>query len=361
MNRGERLILLCILFLMAAGCVQKPEQSGLNNATNKLHVYYPSLPNEPKYQFLYTISSSKDIEKPKGKLFDFVAGDETRKVVSFVKPYGTSLWGNRLFICDMKTGLHVMDLEEGTIETWGRGSVGILSKPVNLEIDREIGEVFVADIIKKQVMVYSSEGLFLRAYGVEGQLMAPVDVALTESKLFVCDVRAHQVVVFDRATGEELYRIAKPGSGSGDLFHPSCIEIQSNRLYVTDTTNFRVQIFSLKGKPLDRFGSVGKVIGTFSRPKGLAVDRESRIYVGDPAFDNIQVFDKEHRLLLPFLQTGYGPGMVNMISGIEISYDIPEFFRRKLAPNFEPQYLLLVASQFGANKINVYAFGSYKN
>ena len=120
-------------------------------------------------------------------------------------------------------------------------------------------------------MVYDDSGRFLRAYGKTGQLEGPTDVAVTKDKLFVCDVKAHQVVVFDRKSGEELYKIASAGSGNDNLFHPSCIEVQNNKLYVTDTTNFRIQIFNLKGKPIDRFGSVGKIPGTFSRPKGLAL------------------------------------------------------------------------------------------
>ncbi|MCK5878791.1 MAG: hypothetical protein KAH24_03365, partial [Holophagae bacterium] len=61
-----------------------------------------------------------------------------------------------------------------------------------------------------------------------------------------------------------------------------------------------------------------------------------------------------------FLSPGNGKGMINLPAGISISYDIPEFFRKKLAPGFTAEYLLLVNSEFGRNKVNVYAFGSYK-
>jgi len=177
--------------------------------------------------------------------------------------------------------------------------------------------------------------------------------------LYVCDVKKHTIHVLDLESGRTLFRIGSPGSKDDQLFHPSAIDIENGRLYVADTTNFRVQIFDLEGKALDRFGSIGDRPGTFSRPKGIAVDKEGRTYVADAAFDNLQVFDRKKQLLLFFLSHGDGKGMISLPAGVSISYHIPAFFKQKLAPGFEAEYLLFVCSQFGLNKVNVYAFGTY--
>ena len=361
MNPRRVLFLVALFGVILTGCIQKPDVATESNRDASQYVFYPPLPNPPRFQFLATISDSEDIGKSKGKLFDFVLGEERDKAIPIVKPYGMAIWKNRLFVCDMKLGLHVMDLQSGSFNTWGLDGAGVLSKPVNLAIDRKTGEIFVADIMKKQVLVYGQNGQFLRAYGRLDQLKGPTDVAVTPDRIFICDLKAHQVVVIDRSSAKELYRIGSPGSGNANLYHPSCIEILNDKLYVTDTTNFRVQIFDLEGKSIGRFGSIGRVPGTFSRPKGLAVDNAGRIYVADAAFENIQVFDDQHRLLLGFLQAGNRTGMINLPADITISYDIPVFFRTRVAPGFDVEYLLLVASQFGRNKINVYAFGRYKN
>jgi len=353
-------VLIVMTLLFVSGCLQAPQQRAKLKTPENQFIFYPPLPNQPRYQFLATISSSKDIKKASGKLFKFVVGSDEDKPTVINKAYGSVLFGDRLYVCDIRSGLRVIDFKKQSFATWGLSEPGNLTRPVNVTVNLESGLVYVADIGRKQVMVYDQGGNFVRAYGTTGQFDGPVGVALADSHLFVCDVQKHQVHVVDLRSGKTLYDIGKPGSGNGDLFHPTNIAIEGDRLYVSDTTNFRVQIFSLDGKPLSRFGQVGDRPGMFSRPKGIAVDHEGRIYVADAAFENIQVFNKKHQLLLFFLSSGNGKGMINLPAGISISYDIPDFFRKKLAPGFTAEYLLLVNSEFGRNKVNVYAFGSYK-
>ncbi len=343
-------------------CVQTPDVASGQPAGNadSRYVYYPALPTQPHYQFLKTISSSADIQEKTSRFYDFVVGSDREKPIPIIKPYGMALDGDRLFVCDMKSGLIVMNLASGACTGWGLNPPGNLVRPVNLMIDRGRNEVYVADIGRKQVVVFSLDGSFLRAYGTEGTFDGPMDVALTADRVFVCDVHKHVIHVLDRQSGEKVAEIGKPGSGPDGLYHPTNIVIQDNRLYVSDTTNFRIQIFDLDGRPVDRFGSIGNRPGTFSRPKGIAVDREGRTYVVDAAFENVQVFDDQHRLLLFFLNPGNGPGQVNLPADVEISYTIPESLRALISPRFDPEYLLLVSSNFGANKVNIYAYGTYR-
>lgn len=353
-------VLIVMTLILMMGCVRSPEKDVKLKAQENQFIFYPPQPNQPRYQFLASISSSKDVKEASGKLFKFVVGSDEDKPTPINKAYGSALFGNRLYVCDIRGGLRVIDFDKRSFTTWGLSEPGNLTRPVNVAVDPGSGLVYVADIGRKQVMVYDQNGKFVRAYGSTGQFEGPVGLAVAEEHLFVCDVRKHQVHVVDLKSGQTLYDIGKPGSGEGDLFHPTNIAIEGNKLYVSDTTNFRVQIFSLAGEPLSRFGQVGDKPGMFSRPKGIAVDHEGRIYVADAAFENVQVFNKKHQLLLFFLSPGNGEGMINLPAGISVSYDIPEFFRRKLAPGFTAEYLLLVNSEFGRNKVNVYAFGSYK-
>jgi DNA-binding beta-propeller fold protein YncE len=190
--------------------------------------------------------------------------------------------------------------------------------------------------------------------------LSPSAVAIHEDKLFVCDVKGHQVHVLDKNTGATLYKIGKPGSREGEFFHPTNIYIRHDRLYVSDTTNFRVQIFDLAGKFIATFGKVGRRPGNFSRNKGIAVDKDGRIYVVDAAFENVQVFNKDFKLLLFMLKTGKEKQDVYLPAGIAVDYDNIGYFKEYMSPKFKAEYLLFVTSNFGLNKVNVYAFGSYQ-
>jgi hypothetical protein len=86
------------------------------------------------------------------------------------------------------------------------------------------------------------------------------------------------------------------------------------------------------------------------------VDREGRTYVVDAAFNNVQVFDKNTRLLLAFGALGDRRGDLMLPSGIAISYEAAKEFSQYVAPGRELEYVLAVSSQYGPNKVNVYGF-----
>ena len=54
-----------------------------------------------------------------------------------------------------------------------------------------------------------------------------------------------------------------------------------NHVYVVDTSNLRVQIFSPDGKFLGKWGSMGTNPDQFIMPQDIAVDSEDNIYIVD--------------------------------------------------------------------------------
>ncbi|MFC2163970.1 6-bladed beta-propeller [Acidobacteriota bacterium] len=324
------------------------------------YIFYPSLPNNPRYQYLTTFSTSKDIEKEKSKLLKFVAGQEEEKPRGIQKAYGVDIYDGVIYVCDIGGGVVVtLNLKTREFGYIGLSGSGKTIKPVNVEVDAENQIIYVADIGRKQVVSFDLSGKPLMFYGKKEQF-EPSDVDFYGDSLFVCDVKGHKIHVLDRKTGDPLYEIGKPGSADGELFHPSNICIHEDRLYVSDTTNFRVQVFDLEGKFLRKYGRIGDSPGEFSRNKGIAVDKEGRIYVVDAAFENVQVFDRDFKLLLFMLNPGGERHNINLPAGIAIDYDNLEYFKPFLSPRFEAEYLLFVTSNFGLNKVNVYAFGTYQ-
>jgi hypothetical protein len=72
------------------------------------------------------------------------------------------------------------------------------------------------------------------------------------------------------------------------------------------------------------------------------------------------MFNDQGQTLMFFGGPGNGRGNLNMPTAIAIDYDNVEYFRKYADPDFELEYLVLVANQFGTNKIAVYGFGSLK-
>ena len=190
-------------------------------------------------------------------------------------------------------------------------------------------------------------------------LSKEMDINSSTTFRLLASLRFHNLVELDKSTGETLYKIGKPGSKEGELFHPTNICVRNDKLYVSDTSNFRVQVFDTYGKFITAFGEIGDRPGNLSRGKGIDVDREGRIYVVDAAFENVQVFDKNSQLLLYMFGPGGERHNINLPAGIVVDYDNLSYFNKFLSHKFKARYVLLVTSNFGRNKVNAYAFGDY--
>lgn len=355
-KRTNILIILSLLLLLLAAVACGPKKAVVAPPAGG-YLYYPSPPDPARYQYLTTISTARDIEKEKSGFYKFVAGKDEKKPLEILKPYGVELFEGILYVADMKAGaVDTLNLNTGRFDYLGLRGAGKLIRPVNLRIDRQQRRLYVADMGRKQVLCYDLDGNLLTTYGTAGQF-DPSDVELADDRLLVCDVKGHRIHVLDRTTGEPRGTIGRPGSKDGELFHPTNICVHGDRLYVSDTSNFRIAVFRLDGTFIRNYGRIGNRPGNFSRTKGVAVDGAGRLYAVDAAFENVQVFDDQFKLLMFFLHSGSEPDNINLPADIAINTDSISCFRKYIAPGFQVEYLLLVSSQFGPNKINVYAFG----
>jgi len=131
-------------------------------------------------------------------------------------------------------------------------------------------------------------------------------------------------------------------------------------VYVTDVGRFQVVKFDRDGHFLAAVGQLGDNLGHFARPKGTALDRDGRLYTVDAAFNLVQVFSPLGRLLLFFGDGGNTPGGLVLPAKVVIDYANLPLFQSYVQPGFVPEFLILVTSQFGDRRVNVFAFGHDK-
>ena len=91
--------------------------------------------------------------------------------------------------------------------------------------------------------------------------------------------------------GVELARWGSYGSGPGQFQQPLGITVDlAGNVYVADTENHRIQVFSNNGVLLEQWGSYGAAPGQFYRPSSIKAGPDGRIYVSDTWNNRIQVF-----------------------------------------------------------------------
>jgi DNA-binding beta-propeller fold protein YncE len=75
------------------------------------------------------------------------------------------------------------------------------------------------------------------------------------------ETRAYRAAITVGQEGREMGQFRQPGGVVVD---------QTNRIYVADTYNHRIQVFAPDGRFLQAFGMEGTQRGALLRPKGLA-------------------------------------------------------------------------------------------
>lgn len=313
---------------LLAGCA--PTQEVVKKEQREL--VYPGAPDEPRFIFERTIYGSADVVPPDADstLRNMLTGSSLRSE-GLSKPYAVAVHKGRIFVSDSaERFVKVFDVPESRYFTIGDSDEGALTKPLGLDVDGN-GNVYVADVSAKAVMIYSRDGKFLRKIPLAKMIdrLSSVSVDKAGTKVYVVDIGGvssehHRIRVFDAINGEHLFDFGKRGDKGGEFNLPRDVVVgKEGRLYVVDGGNFRVQVFDAKGKYLQSFGTVGKQMGSFARPKEISADADGNLYVIDSAFGNFQIFNPEGELLM-FVgdrSEADGPGRYMLPSGIAVDED----------------------------------------
>lgn len=349
----KRIVLLAVLStVLLAGCAaQKVKESG--------PVFFPPPPNPPKIQFLVGINNSTDIEAKKDSFSLFLTGKpEEDKTYEIFKPYGVTVYKKKIYVCDLSGKVVIIDTAKKTFEYFTGSGYGGLRKPLNLTFD-EVGNMYVVDIERKEVLIFNPTGGFVGAIGKENGIK-PADVIVDADFVYILDLGNNEIKVFNRGDGKLARTIGKTET-SQSLAIPTNFALDKQGAFrVTNIGTSSVIQIDKDGHQLGSFGKLGDGFGEFARPKGIAVDQQGLIYVVDSAHQNVQVFNDAGRLLMYFGGFGDSGGLMNLPASVAVSKNDIEFFQKFVDPSFEVESLIFVTNQFGKAKLSVYGLGKRK-
>ncbi len=328
-------------------------------------VFFPPPPDQPRLQFLRSYSGAEDFGGAKSNFLDtFLFGDPEKKPGQIVKPYGVAIHKGKIYVCDVNQGqIKVLDLNKNEFSTFptGRG----LQIPTNIFIEAD-GTKYVSDPRSGAVFVYSNEDKLVSFLGKDLGI-EPRDVFVRGRNLYITDNNSNQVLVLDKTSGELLKRIGKqiqPGSRGAPNEFGMIADLamdQRGNIYVTDKDKYMVTKFDSSGKFMRTYSRVGDLPGSLVRAKGIAIDRDNRIWVVDagPA-EAVKVYRGGDGQLLTYFGThGRDPGYMFLPATVCIDYDNVDLFRKYAVDGAQLEFLVLVTNQFGPHKVAVYGFGKF--
>jgi tripartite motif-containing protein 71 len=126
----------------------------------------------------------------------------------------------------------------------------------------------------------------------DSQFYIPRSIAVDSAgNVYVTDTFNYRIQKFS-SDGTFISKWGSRGFGSGQFLRPEGVAVDpSGNVYVTDTENHHIQKFDSNGTFISKWGSEGSADGQFDSPTDAAVDPSGNsVYVADSGNDRIQVF-----------------------------------------------------------------------
>lgn len=178
---------------------------------------------------------------------------------------------------------------------------GIMNDPAGLAIDTDNRFLYVANTGSDQVLVYDTDTFkLLRKIGTTGKdhtlttpgdFSKPTNVAVDkDGNLFVTDTLNNRVEEFD-ADGVFVRAFGKNGDGAGDFARPKGIAVDADgHVWVADSSLNRLQVFTQDGRLLLALGQFGILPGQFQALTCVTIDKQNRVFTSEQYMGRVQMF-----------------------------------------------------------------------
>jgi DNA-binding beta-propeller fold protein YncE len=118
---------------------------------------------------------------------------------------------------------------------------------------------------------------------------------------------------------EYLGQFTEFGTDDGQITWPSAVAVgKDGKVFVGDEARQDIQVFDADGIFLSKWGSKGSGPGQVDRPAALAIDLDGNVLVSDSMNNRIQRLTPDGKYLGEFGKAGTGPGEFNMPWGLAV-------------------------------------------
>jgi DNA-binding beta-propeller fold protein YncE len=225
-------------------------------------------------------------------VFEVRTGGYSKIEVESESLIGVAALGGRLFVTDSVAG-RVICLNQAGRRQWAIGSEAGLQRPTGIVAADD--RLHVVDTLAHRIVTVSPEGRVMGSFGSRGaepgQFNYPTNIARDGAgRLYVTDSMNFRMQILT-AQGRYVAAWGHLGDGSGDFNRPKGVAVdRDGHIYVVEGFHDVVQIFDDNGRFLLGFGEPGSGAGQFWLATGIAIASD-RIYVSDSSNRRVQVFE----------------------------------------------------------------------
>ncbi len=183
------------------------------------------------------------------------------------------------------------------------------------------GDIYVTDRSTATIQIYSSTGKYISRFTPKTDQpdfsWSPLSVAFDKKGLmYVGDATKdrHRILVFD-TNGQLKLQFGKEGTGNGEFEFINGLAIRNNGdIYVADSNNSRVQVFTKDGKFKAIIGKGGKNV--LGHPVALGFDDKGQLNISDTFGHSVMVYDGAGKFLFKYGSYGNGDGQFMFPMGL---------------------------------------------
>lgn len=320
-------IFILVALVMLAGCASAPQVIDFNPGLQGIQpaMAWPGPPAEAKLEYAGMLLGEQNFVRsgPESRGARFLRwltglGGSRDRIDQLVRPQtGVVDSRGRILVTDAGSpSVFVFDETNGSYEVWHEALSGLdFLSPVGIA-EHPAGGYLVVDADIGSIFVLSPDGV-PRGRFTTDELLRPTGLAIDKESgnVYVADKDASHVKVYS-PRGRLLQTIGEPGSGQGQLNAPLHVHISGGKLFVSDALNANVQVFATDdGRSLGQIGKRGLYVGNLVRPKGITTDIDGNVYVVESYYDHLLVYSQAGEFLLPIGGTGNEIGRFYLPAG----------------------------------------------
>lgn len=252
---------------------------------------------------LYGQITQKDMSLPNWNPASRMRMYIRKDIVAKLWNFGTSV-SPEAIVADPYEGKQVIRTADSVIGAFGV-EPGQFQRPRDIAFAPD-GSLFVADTENNRIQHLDTQGNVIKVWGsfadvnvgeaLGGTFNQPWGIGVSsDGKVYVADTWNHRIQMFT-ADGEFISMWGSLGQADSQtsFWGPRDVAIsQDGKVFVTDTGNKRIVVFDSNGAPLTEFGEPGMLDGEFDEPVGIAIGSEGQIYVADTWNQRIQEFSAD--------------------------------------------------------------------
>ena len=195
--------------------------------------------------------------------------------------------------------------------------------PRGIAVDK-FGNLFVVDGKLCCVQKFTSNGQLIAKIGKKGkqslEFSSPVGIGIHPhtQRIYIADNCNNRIQIL--TPDLEFYKMfGRKGSGDGEMEFPWDIAFDSvGRVFVADSWNNRIQVFTEEGGYVSQIGRFGTMKGELAWPSSIWIDAEDVLYITEAQNHRVSVFNTDGVFLTSFGRQGTNCGEFVEPTGITV-------------------------------------------